>query len=81
LRPWQGRPQTRSTWYEPLEDQDDIDLAVWWVLGRAELFLDSVGDVELLPRVLSAASRFRELPDESAMRRLVERRPPEPLFV
>src|SRR6478752_3871163 len=33
LRPWSGRDRTRSTWYEPLEAQDDIDLAVWWVLG------------------------------------------------
>ncbi len=26
LRPWAGRPHTRATWYEPLEQQDDIDL-------------------------------------------------------
>ena len=81
LRPWSGRPRTRSTWYEPLQDQDDIDLAVWWALGRPEVFLDSVGDVDLLPRVLSAAARFREQPAESAMRQLMRRRPPEPLFV
>ena len=81
LRPWLGRPRTRSTWYEPLQDQDDIDLAVWWVLGRPELFLDSVGDVELLPRMLAAASRFRGSPEEAAMRQLLERRRPEPLFV
>src|SRR5919107_2140320 len=26
-RPWEGRPQTASTWYEPLTEQADIDLA------------------------------------------------------
>jgi predicted aldo/keto reductase-like oxidoreductase len=57
-RPWLGRPHTRSTWYEPLEDQDDIDLAVWWVLRRPGIFLNSVGDVDLLPKVLDAAERF-----------------------
>jgi aryl-alcohol dehydrogenase-like predicted oxidoreductase len=57
-RPWLGHPHTRSTWYEPLEDQDDIDLAVWWVLRRPGLFLNSVGDVGLLPKVLDAAERF-----------------------
>ena len=57
-RPWLGRPHTRSTWYEPLENQDDIDLAVRWALGRPGIFLNSVGDVDLLPKVLDAAERF-----------------------
>ena len=60
LRPWAGRPHTRATWYEPLEQQDDIDLAVWWALSRPGVFLCSVGDVDLLPKVLDAASRFTE---------------------
>src|SRR5205807_107995 len=46
LRPWRGRERTRSTWYEPLSDQAEIDLAVWWVLGRPGVFLNSVGDVD-----------------------------------
>ena len=81
LRPWTGRPHTRSTWYEPLERQDDIDLAVWWALSRPGIFLDSVGDVGLLPKVLDAASRFTEPPDDAAMTALVERSRSEPLFV
>ena len=81
LRPWRGRPRTRSTWYEPLDQQDDIDLAVWWVLGRTDFFLNSVGDLDLLPRVLSAASRFERAPEVSAMREMVERCQAEPLFV
>ena len=80
-RPWMERDHTRSTWYQPLEDPDDIDLAVWWVLGRAGVFLNSVGDVDLLPHVLDAAKRFREPPGEGAMRALVERSHTEPLFV
>ncbi len=81
LRPWFGRPHTRATWYEPLENQDDIDLAVWWALGRPEVFLNSVGDVNLLPAVLDAASRFQRVPEEAAMRALVERSRLDPLFV
>lgn len=80
-RPWAGRPHTRATWYEPLEDQDDIDLAVWWALARSEVFLNSVGDVDVLPRVLDAASRFTQAPDESAMDALTARSAAEPLFV
>ena len=39
----------------PLENPADIDLAVWWVLGRPEVFLNSVSDMDLLPLVLDAA--------------------------
>jgi predicted aldo/keto reductase-like oxidoreductase len=81
LRPWAGRPHTRATWYEPLEQQDDIDLAVWWALGRPGVFLDSVGDVDLLPRVLDAASRFTGPPDDAAMSALADRTAADPLFV
>ena len=63
-QPWLGRPRTRTTWYEPLEAQEDIDLAVWWVLGEPSVFLNSVGDIDLLPRVLDAASRFERRPTE-----------------
>jgi aryl-alcohol dehydrogenase-like predicted oxidoreductase len=80
-RPWMGRPHTRTTWYEPLERQDDIDLAVWWALGRPEVFLNSVGDVSLLPKVLDAASRFENVPDDAAMRALAERSQLDALFV
>jgi hypothetical protein len=81
LRPWAGRPHTRATWYEPLEKQGDIDLAVWWALSRPGVFLDSVGDVGLLPMVLDAASRFSGAPDDAAMIALAERTAAEPLFV
>ena len=81
LRPWAGRPHTRATWYEPLEQQDDIDLSVWWVLSRPGVFLCSAGDVDLLPKVLDAASRFTAAPDDTAMSALAERTAAEPLFV
>ena len=81
LRPWLGRPRTRTTWYQPFESKDDIDLAVWWVLGRAGVFLNSVGDVDLLPRVLDAAERFEGPPSKAAMKSLVDRSEAVALFV
>ena len=81
LRHWHDRPHTRSTWYEPLQEQGDIDLAVWWALSRPGVFVNSVGDVGLLPKVLDAASRFGGGPDDAAMDALVERTAAEPLFV
>lgn len=79
--PWGDREPTTTTWYEPLTEQVDIDLAVDWVLGRPGIFLNSVGDVTLLPKVLSAAERFQTRPSDAQMQRLIETRSLEPLFV
>jgi len=79
--PWGEREQTTTTWYEPLTGQEDIDLAVHWVLGRDGAFLNTVSDIGLLPKVLDAASRFTGRPADEAMERLVRERAMEPLFV
>lgn len=81
LRPWSGRERTASTWYEPLEAQDEIDQAVWWVLGHPDVFLITTGDVGALPKVLDAAARFERAPADADMKRLVERARLEPVFV
>jgi aryl-alcohol dehydrogenase-like predicted oxidoreductase len=72
--PWDGREQTAATWYEPLREQADIDLSVHWVLGRPDVFLNTVGDVTLLPKVLDAAERFTYRPSDPLMEGLVSRR-------
>jgi len=80
-RPWGDRPQIRSTWYEPFEEQADIDRAVHFVLGRPALFLNTVGDIHLLPKVLDAAARFQSAPAGDQMEKLAADRQMEPLFV
>jgi aryl-alcohol dehydrogenase-like predicted oxidoreductase len=80
-RRWDGREKTAATWYEPLREQADIDLAAHWVLGRPEAFLLTSGDVELLPMLLDAAERFESRPSEEQMREMAERQDLAPLFV
>src|SRR5689334_17010060 len=36
--PWDARPAGAATWYRPLTDQTDIDLAAHWVLGNPQVF-------------------------------------------
>ena len=76
-----GRTATAATWYEPLREQPDIDLAAHWVLGRPEAFLLTTGDVEILPRLLDAAERFERRPSDEEMAELTARRDLAPLFV
>jgi len=80
-RPWMGREHMRATWYAPLEDQRDIDMAVHWVLSRPGIFLNTVGDINLLPKVLDAADRFQTGPSGEEMQTMVARLGMEPLFV
>lgn len=80
-RGWGDHPHTRTTWYEPFEDQAEIDMAVHWVLSRPGIFLNTVGDIHVLPKVLDAASRFGGAPQSSAMEQQMVRQAVEPLFV
>ncbi len=79
--PWGAKPATYNTWYEPLEDQADIDLAVHWVLGRPGIFMNTAADVKLLPKVLEAASTFQSAPSEQEMREMASRLGMMPLFI
>ncbi|TMF88247.1 MAG: aldo/keto reductase [Chloroflexi bacterium] len=79
--PWLGRQRSAATWYEPFTEQADIDPAVWWALGEETVFLNSVGDVDILPRFLDAASRYQGRPSEAEMDALFERLQPQPIFV
>jgi aryl-alcohol dehydrogenase-like predicted oxidoreductase len=72
--PWAAAAErTHNTWYQPLEDEDAIRTAVHWVLARPGIFLNSVGDVKLLPKLLKAASALAEPVPDAAMAAVAER--------
>jgi aryl-alcohol dehydrogenase-like predicted oxidoreductase len=63
-RPWPEESERRyTTWYEPLVAQPQVDAAVAFILGHREVTgLASAGDVRLLPVIIRAEARCRELP-------------------
>lgn len=77
--PWPGE-RTRSCWYKPFEEQDDINAAVSWALGNPDVFLNTVGDVNVLPRVLEAAANPLTRPTDAEMSALAERTEMELIF-
>ncbi len=80
-RPWKGRPKTYNTYfYEPLEDQDAIDMSVHWALGLRDSFLITAGDMQLVPKMLGAASRFEQAPPDREMMALRDKFNIEPIF-
>ncbi len=81
--PWgdQHEHHAYATWYEPITDQQAIDKSVHWVLGRPGVFLNTVGDIHVLPKVLDAASRFEKRPTDAEMQAEIDRLGTKPLFV
>ena len=79
--PWGTTDRNRNTWYEPLEEQADIDTAVHWAMGKEGVFLNTVGDIHLLPKVLDAVSRFSMRPADEEMAAVAKRLRMSSLFV
>ena len=78
--PWATTAPDRNTWYQPFETPEDIDRAVHWVLAKSGVFLNTVGDLDLLPAVLDAARRYDGSPGDEALRAMVEARRATSLF-
>jgi aryl-alcohol dehydrogenase-like predicted oxidoreductase len=79
--PWAEKKRTRNTWYEPLEDQNDLDMAVQWILGQPSLFLNTAGDTQLLPKILKAAEKEMSMPGDEEMEKMADKLGMTPLFV
>jgi len=61
---WQG-DANYNTWYEPLDNQELIDQAVWFTLSQEGVTTYSLPcDVRLWPLVLDAATRYEKLSDK-----------------
>lgn len=77
---WGTKPRTHVTWYKPLTDEEAITKCVHWVLGRADIFLITVGDMQELPKVLAAAAGFQSPPPDDEMTIMTEKQGMEPIF-
>jgi hypothetical protein len=64
-----------------LEAQADIDLALHWIFGNPQVFVNTAGDINILPLILDPAHRFETTPTDAQMKDLTERLKMEPLFV
>jgi predicted aldo/keto reductase-like oxidoreductase len=66
-RPWGDRPKTHETWYEPVSEQPALDYALHWAMSHPGVFINTPGDMRLLPQVLEAAERYTSPPSDEEM--------------
>ena len=79
---WGEHKQTHTTWYQPLTDVDEIQMAINFVLTHAVTGICTAGDINILPTVLEACSQYTKLTSEE-VEKTIEKGPAfvaEPLF-
>ena len=78
--PWATTERSHTTWYQPLEAPADIERAVHWAMGLPGVFLNTAGDLTLLPGFLEAASRYHRRPTDDEMTAMLGERRMTSLF-
>ncbi|MDC7231239.1 MAG: aldo/keto reductase [Sphaerochaetaceae bacterium] len=75
-----NKEKVYATWYDPLTDEASIQSAVHWVLSNEQVFLNSTGDIRILPHILKAAQETIRKPSDEEMEALVKKEAITPLF-
>lgn len=78
--PWGERPHTATTWYEPFDQQDEIQRAINFGLSYDVTGFCTAGDTRILPMVLRACENFTRLPDAELEEMIKLAGQYEPLF-
>jgi len=78
--PLGDKVSNHAVWYDPLEDNDAIKHAIHWVLGNPGVFLNTVGDIHLLAKVLDAADHYKTKPKDQVLQADIQQYGIMPLF-
>jgi hypothetical protein len=78
--PWNGREQSYTTWYEPFDQEAEIQQAVNFALSQDVTGLCTAGDTRLLPLMLAACERFERMGEAEQMGLVARAGDYEPLF-
>lgn len=78
--PWGEKQKTATTWYEPFDKSDEIQLAVNFALSYNVTGLCTAGDTRILPLVLDACENFKRLDNAETAEMIQSAQQYEPLF-
>ncbi|GAB4579264.1 MAG: aldo/keto reductase [Anaerolineales bacterium] len=78
--PWNDRPKTHTTWYEPFSRQEEIQTAINFVLSQDVTGICTAGDITVLPLVLQACENFTPMTQAEQEALIARANEFEPLF-
>lgn len=79
-RPYREGEQTHATWYQPFDTQPEVDLALHWAWSMPGVFINTTGDIHVLPLIIDAAGRYRGKPSDEQMEAMLASQAALPLW-
>jgi len=79
-RPWVAAMHAYQTWYEPFDEQAEIDKSIWYALSQGVTTLAMPSDLRLWPMIIDAAERFKALDAKEQQEVVSQVRRYRPLF-
>ena len=79
-RPWEAAMRMYQTWYEPFDEQAEIDKSLWYTLSQGITTAVMPAEPRLLTMVIDAAERFRALDTEEQEEAVAQVRQYRPIF-
>jgi aryl-alcohol dehydrogenase-like predicted oxidoreductase len=79
-RPWEATMRMYRTWYEPFDQQKEIDKSLWYTLNQNITTAALPADLQLWPLVIDAAEKFRTLDTSEQEETITEVTQYKPIF-
>ena len=77
---WDVQPADCNTGYRPISEPADVARAANWVLAEPGVFLNTTGDLRVLPSLFDAVTRLTGRPSDDEMDEMVARLDMAPLW-
>lgn len=79
-RPYGDAPHTHATWYQPFDDPQALTKAIHYAMARPGVFINTAGDINVMPKMLDAVESFTQAPSDAEMEEVMKSQQAEPLW-
>jgi aryl-alcohol dehydrogenase-like predicted oxidoreductase len=79
-RPWESLMRIYKTWYEPFDEQPEIDKSLWYTLSQDVATATLPSDLSLWPMVIDAAERVKPMNQSEQAKVVAEVERYKPIF-